>query len=310
MNNNFLELFQCPYCFNTLEYVDSIDEWSKQEKDLKCTGCHQLFPIINGIPFFVKLYSTGWIGIEKAYQIWSDSDKSIPFRQFCEFIQKYSDVANGNYDNLITLSHGLSSKSNYEHFLHLCDDPEVKSWEDTQDVIYDWVFNEVLDNLNENDVILDVGVGGATVESFFSDNTNNKIIGMDISYNELFLFSNILPKEQVILTCGDFKKSPIKDNSIDIIISTGGFQHIDHFEEALNEFNRVLKQDGKIVMMAFENLPHDNSKDFLYKEVDVPYDGITLLNRFKEIDFELEKYEENIALHPKYKQYGAVLIKK
>lgn len=310
MNNIFLELFQCPKCYGSLEFVDSMDDWLKEEKDLKCTKCGQLFPIINGIPFFINLISTGWVGIEKVYYLWQQSDEKISFKHFFELAQKYSNIANGNYNDLITLSHALSSQNSYDYFLKSCEQQEVITWLATQDMIYNWVFNQVLENLNNYEVIIDVGVGGATVESFISKNTKNKIIGMDISCNELFLFANKLPQEQVILTCADFRKSPIKDNSIDVIISTGGFQHIDHFEEAMSEFNRVIKKGGKIVMMAFENFPHDVSLNNVYEEVDVPFDGIKLLNRFQKNGFELVKFDENITTHPKLKQFGAVLIKK
>ncbi len=308
--NMLTELFFCPKCHGLLEFIPSRNNWVKTENDLICTLCQQFYPVINGIPFLIDLHSTGWITIQRAYYIWQQTDKNISFKLFFEHLQKYSNSAYGNYDELIFLSHAIASNDSYDFYLHTCNDPDIIPWNESQDKIYDWVFNEVLNNLKSDEIILDVGVGGATVENYLAENTKNTVIGMDISPHELFLFRNKLPKERVILTCGDFCKSPLKDNSIDIIVNTGGFQHIDHFAEALMEFYRVLKKGGRIVMMAFHNLPQGNLTKEIYHEVDVPIDGIELLNRFKNSGFELVNYEDNIGNHSNYKQYGAVLIKK
>jgi len=101
--------------------------------------------------------------------------------------------------------------------------------------------------------VLDFGCGDKPYEDIFSA---NEYIGIDISESG---HDNTNKSADIYY---DGSKIPFGDNSFDSIFSSEVFEHIFNIDDILEELNRVLKQDGKMLI----TLP------FVWFEHEIPYD--------------------------------------
>jgi SAM-dependent methyltransferase len=108
------------------------------------------------------------------------------------------------------------------------------------------------DNLYGN--MLDFGCGEMPYRHLFKV---NKYIGLDIIRS-----GHNLQKMETIDLFYDGGKIPIDDASIDCILSSQVFEHINNLNEVLNELNRLLKPGGKLLI----------SVPFLWEEHEEPFD--------------------------------------
>lgn len=104
--------------------------------------------------------------------------------------------------------------------------------------------------------ILDVATGTAdvaleTVKRLHPD----KIIGIDISTEMLEIGKKKIKKrglDTVIeLLEGDSENLPFADNTFDAITVAFGVRNFENLEKGLTEMRRVLKEDGKLVVLEF-----------------------------------------------------------
>lgn len=112
--------------------------------------------------------------------------------------------------------------------------------------------------------ILDLGCGfGSSTEivRIFNQNT----IGIDIAYNWLKYSKKSNPDYEIILA--DCQKIPLKDESIDTIVSWGLFEFIDR-RITIKEIFRILKDQGICIILvpnkhsAYRYIPKTISKIF------------------------------------------------
>lgn len=61
----------------------------------------------------------------------------------------------------------------------------------------------------------------------------------------------IFDKRYKLIVCGDATAIPFRDNYFDIIYSHGTLHHIPDIDKAAGELGRVLKKDGKLIMMLY-----------------------------------------------------------
>ncbi len=121
---------------------------------------------------------------------------------------------------------------------------------------------------NSEGLILDVtsGPGGGFVPCILYYNDGAYILMNDIEYRILLEWRRFLKKmgrgRYVGFLAADARKLPIKNNSLDIVVSAGGFSNIPRHDVALRETFRVLKPDGilyiaegGILREDFEKLP-------------------------------------------------------
>lgn len=106
-------------------------------------------------------------------------------------------------------------------------------------------------NIENNDIILDIGCGGGVNVKRFSEMApNGKIYGLD--YSELSVeksehFNKTAIKEgKVEIIQGSVSKLPFEDETFNIVTGFETVYFWPDFIEDLKEVNRVLKKDGKI----------------------------------------------------------------
>lgn len=109
---------------------------------------------------------------------------------------------------------------------------------------YEYILNEL--NYLKEGSILDIGCG--TGELLYIINKKGlKLYGIDLSDKMIEKAKEKL-QNHANLTIGDSENLPYKDNKFDIIICNDSFHHYPNPIKALKEMNRVLKNNGKIIM--------------------------------------------------------------
>ena len=127
----------------------------------------------------------------------------------------------------------------------LLDNKKAKEWRSlsTEEVI-NWIAN-----LNKEDIILDLGCGPLKYSKFF----NKK--------NTIFVDGGFY--KGIDIVCNFEKKIPIANSSIDAILFSNVLEHIYDPKNCLKEINRVLKKNGKcLIIVPFAIKHHQEPFDF------------------------------------------------
>ena len=127
---------------------------------------------------------------------------------------------------------------------------------DTLSFLVDWA------NVSSAAAVLDVGCGtGELARLLLEQNPHQAIVGIDISEEMLVQARQKLRNvEQVTFEQASASALPIPDNTFEVVVSANAFHYFPEPKEALAEMRRVLKPDGKIVIL-------DWCKDFLVCQI-------------------------------------------
>jgi len=118
----------------------------------------------------------------------------------------------------------------------------------------------IKENIHEGAVAINLGSGNS--------NISEKITNVDI-----------FPYEHVNMCC-DIENIPIKDDSVDVVISIAVLEHVENPEKVVGEIHRILKKGGIIFtyfpfMQPFHASPYDFSRrtiegmKVLHKDFDI-----------------------------------------
>lgn len=117
--------------------------------------------------------------------------------------------------------------------------------------------NHILQNLDKIDfkdkTVLEIGIGQAADAQQIIDRGAD-YYGMDITQeacSRAALRFTIFNKPYKIVVCGDATRIPFPDDYFDIIYSHGVLHHIPNIAKVADELGRVLKKDGKLIMMLY-----------------------------------------------------------
>ena len=106
---------------------------------------------------------------------------------------------------------------------------------------------------SQNQLILDVATGTGDV-AFKLAPRCKKVTGIDIAANMVKLAEIKKKKKRVKnaqFLVGDAEKLPFEDSSFNSITIAYGYRNISDPEKALSEFNRLLKDNGKLFILEF-----------------------------------------------------------
>ena len=127
------------------------------------------------------------------------------------------------------------------------------------------VVDEILSRKTDCKRVLDLGCGTADLLTILASKSKEFfLVGLDISWSMLRVSLRNIEKhnfkEFIDLINADAHKLPLRDKSIDLIVSTGTLHHIRKPEEVFFECVRVLSNSGEAWIYEF-------SHDIALKEV-------------------------------------------
>lgn len=148
------------------------------------------------------------------------------------------------------------------------------------------VFSGLINNINiENKIIVDIGCGTGRHWQKISDKKPKKIIGFDVSDEMLKMLQRKFTGAETHHLVNDELRE-LKNESCDIIFSTLTIAHIEHAEKALEEWNRVLKPGGDIVITDYHPvaLGKGGRRTFSYREKTIAVKNyVHSISKLKEI---------------------------
>ena len=123
--------------------------------------------------------------------------------------------------------------------------------------------------------ILDVATGTGDVAIEMTKRLNpTQIIGLDISKEMLEVGKKKIKKrnlsEIIEMEVGDSEKLRFEDNTFDAITVAFGVRNFENLEKGIAEMNRVLKKDGKLIVLEFSRpsvFPIKQAFNFYFKYI-------------------------------------------
>lgn len=104
-------------------------------------------------------------------------------------------------------------------------------------------------------VILDVATGTGDVALEAMSLKPERVVGVDISTGMLELGKQKIAKRGLSSTIqmveGDSENLPFDDNTFDAVTVAFGVRNFENLNKGLKEINRVLRKDGKLVVLEF-----------------------------------------------------------
>ena len=155
----------------------------------------------------------------------------------------------------------------------------------------DEIFFGLINNISLTDkIILDVGCGTGRHWKKILEREPQEIIGYDVSEGMLKVLREKFPKAQTH-HLGDEYLRDLRNNYCDIIISTLTVAHIENIEESVEEWFRVLRPGGDIIITDYhpDALVKGGKRTFTHnKKVIAVKNYIHSIKKFKEIANKLQ----------------------
>jgi SAM-dependent methyltransferase len=209
---------RCPRCRGELE--------SSQQDALDCLGCHQVYPMIMGIPD-LRVFPDPYIGIEedraKARRL-AERFNDFDFEGFVYFYYTLTSVVPPQHARQYTRGL-LAAQGRAENWL--------KAWE-TQG------------SDGPADSLLEIGCGTAPVLA--AAKNYRRRVGVDIAFRWLIVGKKRLVQAgaDLPLICACAEALPFCEESFDRVVADSAIEHFRDQRRSLDETYRVLRQGGKI----------------------------------------------------------------
>ncbi|MDD7792873.1 class I SAM-dependent methyltransferase [Clostridium sp. 'White wine YQ'] len=103
-------------------------------------------------------------------------------------------------------------------------------------------------------IVADLGCGTGFI-SLEAVKTSKIVFPVDISKNmlkELYSFAKSKNYNNIFPIKGGMEEIPLFDESIDVVFTNMALHHVENPFKAIEEFNRILKQNGKVVITDVE----------------------------------------------------------
>ncbi|MGC6426156.1 MAG: ArsR/SmtB family transcription factor [Akkermansiaceae bacterium] len=140
------------------------------------------------------------------------------------------------------------------------------------------------------EVVADLGAGEGTLSQLLAQRAT-QVIAVDNS-EKMVEFGKNLAKENKLLNLeyrlGDIEEPPIDDGTVDLVIFSQALHHADHPERALEAAYRILKPDGRLVVLDLLQHSFEKARE-LYCDVWLGFSEVELVKMmraagFKDVD--------------------------
>ncbi|MBC8213654.1 MAG: bifunctional demethylmenaquinone methyltransferase/2-methoxy-6-polyprenyl-1,4-benzoquinol methylase UbiE [Candidatus Marinimicrobia bacterium] len=108
--------------------------------------------------------------------------------------------------------------------------------------------------LKKNGIVLDVATGTGDVGFAILKKHPVKVIGLDYAFKMTEIARQKAEKQKlknITFLQGDGENLPFANETFDALTIAYGFRNIGHYDDALNEFYRVLKPNGQLAILEF-----------------------------------------------------------
>lgn len=128
-----------------------------------------------------------------------------------------------------------------------------------------------LKSLKPDAFILDAGCGGGQIVAKVAQN-NIKVIGIDVSRDKILAarenVKKIKDNKRIGFVVGSMENLPFPNNSFDVAISLDAIEFVKNDKKAFEEFARVLKPSGRLIVSALhKNLELEDKNLFLEQKL-------------------------------------------
>ncbi len=127
--------------------------------------------------------------------------------------------------------------------------------------------------LVDEKVVLDVACGSGYGSKLLADAGAKKVYGVDASKEAINYATNTYSHDKVEFQVGKAENLPIKDQSIDVLVTFETIEHVKRYEKFLSEIKRVLKPEGLMILSTpneevYPEGNHFHLKEFTKKELE------------------------------------------
>lgn len=107
-----------------------------------------------------------------------------------------------------------------------------------------------LSNVNSNSLVLDIATGTGDIAYLFSKKTIH-VIGIDFTPEMINIAKKRFKDTNISFRIADALQLPFEDNYFDIVSISFGIRNVDDINQAIKEMYRVLKRNGKMMILEF-----------------------------------------------------------
>jgi ubiquinone/menaquinone biosynthesis C-methylase UbiE len=112
-------------------------------------------------------------------------------------------------------------------------------------------FDYIKPELDKSDKLLDIGCGNGTHSRI---STAKTIFGIDIDKNKINEYYSREMRDNAYYFFGSCEQTPFKSNNFNTILCHSVAEHLDNPELAYREFYRILKNNGKLIILTTNSL--------------------------------------------------------
>jgi len=116
-------------------------------------------------------------------------------------------------------------------------------------------------------MVLDIACGTG-YGSLLMSKTAKKVIGVDISEEAVEYAKANFSGQKVSYLVGSATNIPVKDGSVDVVVSLETIEHVDDQETFLKEVKRVLKPEGNLFISTPNDKEYPKGNEFHVREHD------------------------------------------
>lgn len=171
------------------------------------------------------------------------------------------------------------------------------------------LLGELLQTLDlKGKIVLDLGCGTGRHWKKLNEHSVQKLIGIDSSIKMLEILKTKYPAAETYLSVGS-KVTQLKDQSADILISTLTIGYIKDIESAFQEWDRLLKENGQVIITEYHPalLQMGGGRSFKYKKTVIAIENyihtidklrtLAKKNQWQEMQFVEKKIDESLEAY-------------